>query len=252
MTGPTPTPSPAATPAPAPAAQPAPAPSPAPANDRPEWIPEKFWDPEAKSAKVEDLAKSYGELSSKFGKGKEAYEAERLAKRPEAADKYEIAVEGFDKEVLDKSPLTASLKETAFELGLSPEEAQGFAGKVFSAILKDLPDPVKEKEQLGQNADARLTALDDYINANFTDEAERKAFEHIGRTAAGVKALEKLIAAAQGKPVGEQPREGAPSPTPARKSKKEIDAMMQDPRYWHSSKRDEAFVKEVEDWFKGE
>ena len=233
---------------PAPAAAPAAAPPPSDPSGRPEFIPEKFWDPVAKAPKVEDLAKSYAGLESKFGKGKDAYEAERLGKRPEAADKYELAVEGFSPEFLAQHPLTPVVRELAYENGLDQEGFKGLTAKIVGALAAAAPKPEEELAKLGDNAAARIQALENAITTTIADPAEREALALVATTAAGVKALERVMALAKGQPVGELPKGDAPSVS-TRKSRQDIDKMMQDPRYWHPRQRDESFVKEVTDWF---
>jgi hypothetical protein len=99
-----------------------------------------------------------------------------------------------------------------------------------------MPDPVKEKESLGRDADARLQAVDTFVKATFADPAEQKAFEFIGRNAAGVRAIEKLIALAKGSG-GEPLRGDQGAPPNGPKSKEEIRSLMNDERYWHRRRR---------------
>lgn len=233
-------------PNPNPNAQPA---QPAP-GDRPDWLPEKFWDPDAKAPKIEELAKSYGGLEGKLGKGREAFDAERLGKRPESADKYDIAIEGIDKELIDKHPLTPLVREMAFDMGVAPEDIGPFAKKFVDALNKDLPDPAAEIAKLGPDAEARMNALDGLIGEHFKDPDEAKAASLIAHNAAGVRVLEKMFAAITGKPLGKPPEDAGEGAKPAGKTEAEIKKMMDDPRYWHPRKRDNAFVQEVTDWFK--
>jgi hypothetical protein len=236
-----PSPSPAVPAAPEPTAAPAPSPT-----SRPEYIPEKFWDAAANAPKVEDLGKSYGELQSKLGKGKEAFEAERLARRPEAADKYEIAIEGFDAETIAAFPLSSTLREVAFDLGLGPEEANGVFAKVIGALTKDLPDPVAEKAKLGADADTRLQAIDTFVEKTFTDPEERASFEYLARNAAGVRAVEKLIALAGGGQAADTRLAEGGSPTPQGETREAIMKLMDSEAYYHPQKRDPAVVARVQ------
>jgi len=73
--------------------------------NRPEYIPEKFWDPDNKSANVEALASSYNALEKKLGQKTEELtksirddlDRERLANVPE---NYEITVpEGIPEDI---------------------------------------------------------------------------------------------------------------------------------------------------------
>ena len=70
-------------------------------SGRPEYIPEKYWDQERGTAKVEDMGKGYIELSSKLGqrdeKIREEISAEIQSKSlegvPESPDKYDFRLE---------------------------------------------------------------------------------------------------------------------------------------------------------------
>jgi hypothetical protein len=220
----------------------------APAGERPEWIPEKYWDPATKKPRIEDLGKAYVSLEAKLGKGKEAWESERVAKRPEAADKYDLAIDGFSPEFLAAHPLTPVVREIAFESGLDQEGFKGLAAKVVGALAAAAPKPEEELAKLGENASVRVAAAEHFVTQTFTDPAEREALALVATTAAGVKVIEKLAALAQGKPLAAVD----PVPNPggaARKTRQEITKMMEDPRYWNPRQRDEAWVKEVTEWF---
>jgi hypothetical protein len=230
----------------------APPPNPAPAapdaSGRPEWIPEKYWDPAAKQARVEDLGKAYVSLEAKLGKGKDAWESERVAKRPEAADKYELAIDGFSPEFLAQHPLTPVVREIAFEGGLDQEAFKGLASRVVGALAAAAPKPEEEFAKLGENASVRVAAAEQFVTATFSDPAEREALALVATTAAGVKVIEKLAQLAKGQPLT-QVDPVIPAGGAARKTRQEIDRMMQDPKYWNPRQRDEGWVKEVTEWF---
>ena len=108
-----------------PTTEPAPASTSPAATGRPEFIPDKFWDPAAGAPKVEDLAKSYGELEKRLGAKQEALraeveaelrttiEAERTKARPAEPSAYELKVsdgilpEGVQLEWRNDDPLVA-------------------------------------------------------------------------------------------------------------------------------------------------
>jgi len=228
-----------------------PTPATTPSSDRPEFIPEKFWDPEKKSARLEDLGKAYLTLETARGKGKQAWEDERLAKRPAAADAYVPTVDGYDPEFLKVHPLTPVIREIAYESGLDQEGFNGLAAKVVGALAAAAPQPEAELAKLGENATARVQAAENFVVSTFTDPAERDALALVATTAAGVKVIEKLQALASGRPIGEDVKP-IPLTGAGRKTKEEVHAMMKDPRYFDPRKRDPAFVKEVEAWFESQ
>jgi hypothetical protein len=230
---------------------PAPQPNPAPAaGERPDWAPEKFWDPEAKTVRIEDLAKSYGVLEGAVGRKREEWEADRLKNRPEAPDKYALpTLEGVDPEFVEKHPLLPAVREIAHANGLDQKGFEELGAKVINALRAAAPDPAKEMAALGENAAPRIAALEAWVGKTFTDPAENDAVSLIAATAAGVRALEKLAAIAEGKPLEHLPGTGTDTAKPG-KTIADIRKMMDSEAYWNPMKRDPALVKEVEDWFK--
>ena len=246
-------------PAPQPAPQPAPA---APVGDvhdnpaadesvrfqsqaqRPDYIPEKFW--RDGQADIENMAKSYAELTSwKNTKTEELLkqlDADRLKARPEAADKYELPeIEGVDTEMLAESPLVAYWRETAFNAGLPQEAFNEGIAKYMEALDLSGPNLEAEAKALGENADARIEAVSQWAQAQFTDPAEFEAIQRLGQSAAGIKVLERLMG--NPAPAGDG---GPPVKTITIESLKQ---MQLDPRYWNPASRDPAFVREVDEGF---
>lgn len=217
-------------------------------GQRPEHVPEKFW----KDGKLDDagLVKSYTELETRFMSKteelKKEVQAELLKARPEAPDKYELkAPEGVDPAALAGHGLTDWWRKTAFEKGMSNDEFNQGIAKYVEAVLGERPDPVEETKKLGENAQVRLGAVSTWAQKTFTDPDEFKAVQQIATTAAGVRALERVMGRQSSEAPGDAPP-AAPTITEADLKKKQAD-----PRYWDPARRDPAFIKEVEEgWAK--
>lgn len=216
-------------------------------SERPEFVPEKFW----KDGKVdlETAFTSYKELETRFTTKTEdllkQLDAERRKGLPEAPDKYEVNL-GQDaplpKEALEAHPSLEWWRKTAFEAGLPPEKFNEGVGQLVS-ILTAGPDLEAEKAALGENADARITAVGQWAQSRLaSDPAAFDAVRMIGSTADGIRALEKLMGQADVPDTTDAPRE--PDLTPEK-----VRSMQSDPRYWDRSKRDPAFVKMVDEAF---
>lgn len=217
------------------------------ASERPDYVPEKFW----KDGKVdlETAFTSYKELETRFTTKTEELlkqlDAERRKSLPEAPEKYEVDL-GQDapvpKEALEAHPSLDWWRKTAFEAGLPPEKFNEGVSQLVS-ILTAGPDLEAEKAALGENADARITAVGQWAQARLADDpAAFDAVRMIGSTADGIRALEKLMGQGDVPDTTAAPRE--PEITPEK-----VRAMQADPRYWDRTKRDPAFVKMVDEAF---
>lgn len=170
---------------------------------RPENVPEKFWDNETKTTRHDDVLKSYNELSGKFG----GFTG--------APDSYEFAVSDQLKEAgveLDmESPLLTSFIEMAKEGNMS----QDMAGKVVNMFLEgehangisseegETARQAEEMGKLGDNALNRVNNIDAWAKANIPDHADGLA--DAATTAAGVMAIEALIAKSRNSSVQANP-----------------------------------------------
>jgi hypothetical protein len=217
------------------------------AQTRPDWLPEKFWTPEGPN--VENLAKSYGELDSMRGnmkaKVQEEWQNERLANRPEAADKYELPQsELLDSDALASSPLVQWWKTYAFESGLPNEEFQkGIVAYAESEAQRIQESHASEMAKLGENGKARAEAVGLWAKKQFQGE-KFDALAKVCETAAGVEVIEQLMKGAGADPSAFEKTEAAGE------TEADIRKLMEEPTYWNASKRDPAVVKRVEDFFK--
>lgn len=215
------------------------------APSMPDGLPENFWDAENGQVKVEDLVGSYKELST-FKSEAEA----KYANRPESADKYELRVpegiEGlpadFSLEGAKDSPLLKAVQETVFNAGGSQQE---FDNIVKAYLQDELSAQAAEQEQfktelasLGQNADARIEAVNTYLSANLPEDKARALSENIS-SAKALEALEDLIKGNQDANVNT----GGDQSGNSTLNLQELRKMQDDPRYWRD--RDPAFMNQV-------
>ena len=220
----------------------APVEAPVEAPARPEWLPEKFTDPA-------DMAKAYGELESKLGKGEEELrtnitkelEDKVLENRPASVGEY-VLPEVLDEGEAVDNQLLDWWSKYSWDKGLSQDEFAEGIQKYADAIGSKQPDLEAVKKELGDNSTARVEAVQLWMNKFFPDQAMQEAVAELGSSSAGIKALEHII---------EQTKSASVSQTTiaGQLTQADIEAKMKDPRYWQQGKRDNAFIQEVNsDW----
>jgi hypothetical protein len=218
---------------------------------RPEWLPEKFWDGEAKAANIENLAKSYAELERGRGNTDELkaqWEADRIAARPETPDAYQLPEhEALDAEAMAASPVINLWRKAAHEAGLGQEQFQSVIAEYAQAEIDRMEtERAAELAKLGENAAARTEAVALWAQKTLGNTPEFEALQRMATDAAGVQALEKLMDLMKDIDTGAGDDPGRqPDVTEA-----DIRALMNTPAYYHPQKRDPAVVARVEAFFR--
>jgi hypothetical protein len=217
---------------------------------RPDWLPEKFWVED--KANWENLAKSYGELETKFRSKEDDLKsklidelaAEAYNNRPESADLYAIPeVEGIQIEEVANHPLTKWWSEFSYENGFDQETFQTGIQTYIDSKMAEMPNYEVEMGKLGENAKVRTEAIGMWVSKNFNPE-EQKSLERICTTAEGVATVEKMMSMIRGDSTAVI--DSAPSDT----TEQDVKKMMQDRRYWHPADRDPTYIAKVESFFK--
>jgi len=159
---------------------------------RPDYIQEKFWDSEAASVNVENMAKSYNELNSKFG---------GFTGAPK--DGYQVP-EGFEAD----DDLFKTYSEYANGINMSQAAfAQGWDLVSTQAGVSAEVSVENELAKLGDNPQARIDKVDNYLRSNLSADKYIEMAE-VAKTAEGIKLVEALIPAqAQPKLSGDIPNE---------------------------------------------
>ena len=214
----------------------------APVSDRPEWLPEKFKSPE-------DMAASYSELESKLGQGETALrekiiaelEKETYANRPATVGDYTIP-EAVDEGLATDNELFQWWAKHAYENGYSQEQFEDGINQYAAALEAMQPDLEAEKTALGDNAEARIEAVDLWSKKFFPEEYN-DVIIGMGQSAKGIEALEYIMSNMQQQAVSSDGQSAS------HVTEDDLKSMMQDPRYWNPVKREQGFVKKVEEGF---
>lgn len=207
--------------------------------ERPEWLPENFFDPK-KGPKYEDLAKSYGELRKLFSQGKH--------KAPEDGN-YDIKLFA-DKGIKEDDKALGLYKNWAKEHGISQKAFEALAGSVLELAGDNATQTVRsledERKALGPNADAVIRGMADWgrglVAKGVWGPDDFEEFKVFAGTANGLKAAMKLREAYEGR----IPDLNV-TPTEGQMSEGELQAMVADPRYQtdanYRAKVEKAFEK---------
>ena len=215
---------------------------------KPEFVQDKFWDAERKEVNLENLASSYNALEKKLGSRTEDLskqirqdlEQEKLSKAPE---EYKVNLpelpENVDVTVSDDMELVQWWKDTAKQNGLSQEQFDQGVNAFVNNAVATLPDVNAEMEKLGDNAKERIEASELWSKKNLSPESY-STFSSLAATAEGVKVIEEIMKLTKDSPIPTTPTQVSVTP-----NEDDLKSMLQDPRYWDSSKRDPAYVKRV-------
>jgi len=202
----------------------------------PEYIPEKFWDTDRNEIKVEELGASYKALEQKFGmrtedltkQVREDMEAERKSSVPES---YEVKLpeipEDVEITVDPEQELVKSWEQICRDNGLSQEVFnQGVAAFVNN-----------------ENAKERIEAADLWSKKYLSTDSYN-AIANMAATAEGVKALEEIMGLSKNKPL---PNNN--TVVDVELDERDLQSMMQDPRYWKEGSKDQSYIRKVTDLY---
>lgn len=217
--------------------------APAERPQRPSYLPEKFWDEAEGSARVEMLAKSYGELERKLGSRAATAESEP-AMPTEPATGYSIAAPhplvAQDGEV-DARLLAAGLSEPQAQLvyDLAAERLLPIIGEAVGELEAERQRDRLERHFGGEEA-WRETArqIKGWAAAHLPDDVAAT----LAGSAEGVLALHQMMRASEPELVGGGAEAGAEI------TEASLAEMMRDRRYWQ--RRDPEFIARVTQGFK--
>lgn len=205
--------------------------------DRPEHIPEKFWDAKSGKVREEEAFKSLAELEKSFSKGKH--------KVPDEYDTEVLTSKGYDLE----DPMVQTYVGWAKENGVNQKGFEDLATQIISLsgqAKQDYEyDEKVELEKLGNNAEAIIKSNKQWANSLFNKgeitEEERQEIDIVGYTANGQRLLQKLRAK-----MGDIRQIPIGDTTTFKETESEFQTrmseMMSDPRYGS----DESFTNTVE------
>lgn len=178
-----------------------------PDADRPENVPEKFWDAEKKAIKSDEMAKAYADLEKAHGK---------LRRDKGIKDAPEDVAEYFTEalELDDDSPFNVgvddpglkSWAEVAKKWNVDVDTARGLAKDWMKEMAPHAPEPVDpeaENAKLGKNAENVKEGIFTWLESNeeHFDDEDVAEISKLSQTAAGIRLLGKMRNFAGAEPI---------------------------------------------------
>lgn len=223
------------------------------AIERPEGLPDKFWNEEKSIPDYEGMTKAYSELEKKQSLSQERIREQVIeelneeykSSLPASPEDYDYKPpEGMeDLEVNNEDPLLNWFKGFAHEHGLPEESFRDGVNAFIEYQSSMIPDPAREMAELGENGEARVEAVDMWARANLPERMYNNIMESIPFTAKSMEILEEIIAQTQPQSMP-LARETAANVNP---TMEDVRREMDKPEYWDPGKRDLGHVRRVEE-----
>ena len=220
--------------------------------EKPEYVPDKFWNKDLNEINVEELSSSYNSLEKKLGartdelskQVREDIEKEKRAKVPE---NYEIAKpeleEGVDVDINADMPLLQWWQKTAKDNGLTQEQFNEGISQFVNNEIAGLPDSFQEEQKLGDIAKARIESADLWSKKHLSEDGYNTIVK-LAETADGIKVLEEIMALNKNSVMPQSPTAVESKPNVA-----DLRNMMKDPRYWKDGEKDPVYIDRVSKLF---
>jgi hypothetical protein len=220
---------------------------------RPEDVPEKFWDAEANTLRVDALLKSYKELEKRMSQrfappAEDAPEEERLRFRravgvPDSPDEY--TVEAKHELCGPDAAINAKLHEAGFTCS-QVQLVYDLAAERLLPLIAEAAADYEAQKQAGKLAEAlggeaQFRRLAPQIAAWGRANLPPGVFEALSTTSEGVLALHGMMGKAE-------PSLAREAEAPQGADEQALRKMMRDPRYWRT--REPEYVKRVTEGFK--
>lgn len=219
---------------------------------RPDYIPEKFWNAEAGNVNMEEFGRSYSNLEKYVGGKKDEMREVIINELSEEADSerpesYELPKlpEGVTEEMLQDNGMAKWWKEHCDENAYSQEIYEEGINQYVDSYISQAPNLEKEIEKLGENANARLDAVNSWATTFFPPEEYEAIAGTLGATAEGIEALERMMQTT--KQTITSANQVAQPERPL--TLDDVRNMMKDKRYYDPKERDASFVRKVDDAF---
>jgi len=222
-------------------------------TERPDFVPEKFWNEESGEVKLEEVMHSYSNAEQLISGKEEAWEERIKAKldlqakesMPESPDKYELPelLDGINEEMVEANPMTESFRKFAHENNMSNEQFKNVVNMYLDKMVYPQQKAFAEEEKkLGDNGAERIDAVNNFVSSRFTPEETQMIQYTLGTSALGIDILEKFQDMTKSNRVMADSVVKPQAPLTLAKVREK----MKDPRYYDPRHKDPAFVEEVD------
>jgi len=215
-------------------------------DGRPDWCPEKFWNPDVKQPRAEVMAKAYTDLEGKIRSKTEELKAEVIKEmQASAPEKYELKQpdielpDGMELGLTEDDPLIKWFFGFAKAHGMKQEDVDGAIAEYIKNEMSTMPKLADEIAKLGDYGKDRILKVNNWLEQRLSAD-EISALSPVLGTAEAIQAMEKLMKTSgpgsfEGSPPGDQLTLG------------ELRNMQNDPRYWRE--KDPVFIKKVQEGY---
>ena len=219
-------------------------------KERPENVPEKFWNAETGEIRTDELLKSNEHLEKFVGGKKDELRDEiinELSEEAESEVPEEYALPALPETITEQdvveNPLFDWWKDHCINNAYNQEMFEDGINKFITAQNHYQPNLDDEVSKLGENAQLRIDAVDAFAQSHFGADDYEYLQTTLGQSARGIEILERVMDM-QKQNISRQQSE------PMNKlSLEDVRSMMKDPRYYDPKERDESFVRQVDDAF---
>lgn len=226
-----------------------------PPVSRPDYLPEKFWDAEAGAPRIEEMARSYAELESAFGRRKEdltkeireVVASERPEGVPAKAEEYVVKLPddfevpaGWEYNISDDDPMVGWLRETAFASKWTQEQVNDAVRLYAAQQVANIPNLDIERQRLGENSKDRIERVDLWASKHLSENAYN-TLSAMSNTANAITLMEEIMALTQTQRLGGDEVQGSSV------DMEEIRSLMNTPEYYDASLRHTPKGREVRD-----
>ena len=143
---------------------------------RPENVPEKFWDAEKNEVKLKEFSDSYGNLEKAFHTKVEELtpavrkqiESDMVKDRPETKEGYQVKLseELQQVELSNDDPLVNWWKDTCYNSGFNNDIFNEGINQYLKSSTSSIPDYDNEMQKLGENSKSRISQRFKALNNN--------------------------------------------------------------------------------------
>ncbi len=198
----------------------------------------------------EDLEKGYKDLEQFVGGKKEELRdqiIDELSNEADAEVPEEYALPALPEQITEEqvveNPLFDWWIDHCKENAYNQEMFEDGINKFINAQAHYQPNLEEEANKLGENANARIDAVDAFAQSHFGADDYELLQSTLGQSAQGIEILERVMQ------MQNQNISNAPTEPANRLTIDDVRQMMKDPRYFDPKERDESYVKKVDDAF---
>lgn len=210
--------------------------------DRPDWLPQKFENPEQLSYAYSELEKRHYQRTDDLKKTvAEEMQEEAFADVPEVPQDYKVS-EDLGMEIPEDDPMLNWWKDRSHQLGLSDKEFNGFIKEYHEMASQSGPNTELEIQALGEYGEKRVERVNEWFKSNMEQE-NYEVLSQMAITAPLIKSLENIMELAGQPSVSIQDNNELKDSL----TKDDLKNMMKDPRYFQQN--DPVFRQKVKAGF---